>query len=437
MNELATNFTFAAKANSSMNQHQIKHILIWGLLLFTIQIQAQQKALKHNYNLGVIPVSSYDADLGFKYGAVVNLFDYAPQKADYSQYLLLRLTNTTRNTLNIQSVFESEQLIPNATTIIEAGYTNDQKLNFYGFNGIESNYNPNIENSKSAEFIHQNFYTLDRKLIRFRADIQKNISQNWRTLTGITFSKFILQSNSEENSTTLYDNYLNWGIIDTKEEKGGSVLNLKFGMVYDSRNDKCTCTSGQWFEGFIVYAPPISDLPAFSKMILTYRYYHSLNENFTLTFRLSSQTKLSGKVPHYMLPIYFDSQLNQDGLGGAYTMRGISRNRIMADGFALGNFETRIKLKEFTFFKLDFLISATLFTDVAYITQPYDYKLKNIPLAQQNQFFSNSQQPLYIGLGPGLNIIYNQNNITTINYGFSPNPQMGNGGLYIGSRFLF
>lgn len=408
------------------------------LLLTSKFLSAQENQLpnKSILKFGVIPVLSYDADLGLKYGAIINLFDYKAKKADYSQYLLLRLSNTTRNTLNIQSLFESESLIPNATTFIEAAYINDQKLGFYGFNGIESNYNTKYKNSNSEKFINQNFYTLNRKLLRFRADIQTNLNSNWRALTGITYSKFILISN-KENASSLYDNYVNWGIVNNTEKYGGSVLNFKLGFVYDSRNDKCSCTSGQWFEGFVVYAPPIADMPTFSKMVLTYRHYHSLSKNFTLLFRLSSQTKLSGEIPHYMLPIYFDSQLNQDGLGGAYTMRGIARNRIVADGFTLGNFETRFNIKEFKLWGLDFLISGTLFYDLAYIMQPYNVNMSNVPTAIKHDYFTTKEQPIYMGFGPGINIIYNKNNITTVNYGFNVNKQYGTGGLYVGSKFLF
>jgi len=403
--------------------------------------QEENNSNTKQYSVGIIPAFAYDADLGLKYGAVINLFDYKKEAyPDYHQYLLLRLTNSTRNTLNLQSVYESNKLIPAATTFLEAGYTNDQKMDFFGFNGIEAIYNNSFTEPKNELFINKNYYAHQRKLIRLRADVQKNLwGDELRLLTGFTFNKYMLKAFQQEDYTSsLYDDFIEWNVIDQSEISGGNVSFFTAGLIYDTRNDKCYCSKGNWIEAYMVYAPNKLNQQSFSKLILTYRYYQSFNDNnFTLLFRLSSQTKTSGKIPFYHLSNYYDTPLNQDGLGGAYTLRGITRNRILADGFALGNFETRFKLKEFTLFKLDFLISATLFADVAYITQNYQYNTTEIPNNLIDSYINTSKQPLYLGLGPGINILYNKSNIITMNYGFSPNAQFGNGGLYVGSRFLF
>ena len=96
-----------------------------------------------------------------------------------------------------------------------------------------------------------------------------------------------------------------------------------------------------------------------------------------------------------------------------------------------------IQLKEFRFLNLDFDISSTLFIDLAYITQRRKLDFSNVPMDTKSQYFSNTPQPINVSFGPGINIIFNKNNITTVNYGFSPNSQLGTGGLYIGSKFLF
>lgn len=412
-------------------------IFVLCVILFSLDGFAQQQYLeKHKYSMGVIPVLSYDADLGLKYGAVLNFFDFKPHDTDYSQYLVLRGTYTTRNTLNIQGIFESDRLIKNATTIIEAAYTNDQKLGFYGFNGFESNYNPLLIQAGNQQFIDKNFYTINRNLLRFRFDVQKNIFSQWRVLSGLTFSRYFLGSNNE-GQPTLYDYYQQWGIVPENEASGGSLFNATLGLVFDSRDNKTNCKSGQWFEGFLVYAPALLKQTGFSKLVLTYRNYFSFfNDDLTLLFRVSSQTKLSGDIPHYMLPLYFDTQESQNDFGGAYTLRGIARNRIVSNGYLLGNFESRFNIAHFKLL-LDFQISGILFCDLAYITQPYAYSMSKISESEQNIFFNNQKQTLYAGFGPGINIIYNQNNIITVNYGFNANPQLGNGGFYVGSRFLF
>lgn len=434
MSVSTTNYNFVA--TFTMKHNCIK-IISLCLVLLTLKNIGYGQTDQHQLRFGVIPVSSYDADLGLKYGAVVNLFDFTPKADDYSQYLLVRLTHTTRNTLNFQSVLESERIFPNTITLLEGGYTNDQRLDFFGFNGIESIYNSNYIDSDSPDFIDRNFYSLNRKLIRTRCDVQKKTGTKFRILLGATFSKFILKSNKTVVNT-LYDNYNKWGIISDNELNGGGIFNTKFGAIFDNRNNKSNPKSGQWAEAFVVYAPKIFKQPHFSKLVLTYRYYKSIRKDkATLALRLSHQSRLSGKIPHYMLPIYFDSQLNEDGLGGAYTMRGIARNRLISDGFTLANIESRFDLTHFNLAQLRFMIRGSLFCDLAYLHQPYNFNTSNIPENEKIAFFNTTKQPLNAGFGPGINIIYNENNVITINYGLNTNKQYGEGGFYVGSKFLF
>jgi hypothetical protein len=130
----------------------------WTLFLFlplSIFGQEEEKRKtekKSRYSFGVIPALAFDSDLGFKYGAVVNLFDYGETKfpPHYEQYLFIKLTNTTKGTLNLQALLESETLINNAKVLAEASYLVDRKLDFFGFNGTDAVYNPNLPNQKTT-----------------------------------------------------------------------------------------------------------------------------------------------------------------------------------------------------------------------------------------------------------------------------------------------
>ncbi|MBN1767569.1 MAG: hypothetical protein JW842_03580 [Prolixibacteraceae bacterium] len=418
--------------------HSGSFILFAIILLGALNVfpQNPKSAEKHHYRAGVIPVCSYDADLGLKIGAVFNLFEFRQNQQDYSQYLILRSTYTTSNTLNLQVLLESASLIKNATSYIEASYTHDRYLDFYGFNGIESVYFASQDNVQDPLSKPGNFYSLNRKLLRLRWDVQKQVFGQWYFLGGLTCRNFRLESNAQ-NTPTLFDLYEQWGIIDKHELNGGASMSSKIGFVYDSRNNKCNTKSGHWLESFWLYSVGFNNEKSFSKWIVNYRFYTSFWDDWlTLAFRISSQSKTSGEIPHYLLPIQFDTRENQDGLGGAYSLRGIARNRIVANGYALSNVESRFKIVEFSWM-LDFEVSGTLFADVATITQPYNYSAEKIPENDYQQYFSTKKQTFYTAFGPGINLIYNQNNIITMNYGFSTNRQLGSGGLYIGSRFLF
>ncbi|MFA9390688.1 MAG: hypothetical protein ACERKD_12820 [Prolixibacteraceae bacterium] len=385
------------------------------------------------FSVGVIPVLSYDADLGMKFGGVFNFFDSKTKRyPDYNQYLNLKSTYSTNQTWNVQALFESTRIIPKATTLFEMTFNNDHNLDFFGFNGVQS---------VVADF-DGCFYSQKRRYVKARGAIQKNIfGSKLRTVTGVSLNWFQFRAAKNQmhnDQPTLYEQYREWGILHDDEANGGNAYYYLLGLMYDTRDKNIQTTNGTWLEGFLVHAPKGLNSYHFSKLVVTYRGYKSLIRNkWMLAARISWQERLSGNIPYYLLPFYFDSQINEDGLGGAYTMRGITRNRIVADGFILGNFETRIDWAKVHLFNTDFMLGSTLFCDVAQVTQNHAINLSNVPDAWKSKLFTNAPQRPAAAFGPGLNIIYNENNIITVNYGFSSNPQLGLGGFYVGSKFLF
>jgi hemolysin activation/secretion protein len=59
-------------------------------------------------------------------------------------------------------------------------------------------------------------------------------------------------------------------------------------------------------------------------------------------------------------------------LGGANSLRGIMRNRILANGFAYANVELRCKVAKFDIGRQHFYIGIAPFFDLGVITQPYE-----------------------------------------------------------------
>jgi hypothetical protein len=408
---------------------------------------AVEKPDHKRFTWGIIPAAAFDSDLGFKYGAVFNLFDHGSDKKPplFDQYLYIKLTNTTKGTLNAQAVFESKSLINNATLILEASFLRDKKMDFFGFNGLNAIYHPVLTNPSSPDFAGKFFYAHERDLFRLRADLQKNLMDDkLRLLTGFAHNRFLIYPanqkaiGSETYGASLFENYTSWNIIRQDEGNGGIINLLNLGLIYDTRNEHCFCTDGIWAEAMFIYSPGFMSDADFSKLVLTYRQHASImNERVTFSFRVSSQQKLFGEIPFYMLPTYFDSRLSQDGLGGAFNLRGAFRNRIVADGFIAGNFETKFKIRDFYLLGQYFYTSLSVFYDNAFVTQAYVLDLAEVPGDMRDFFFNNSKQKIHHTFGPGLYIVFNRNNVITVNYGFPVNGQDGSGGLYIGSSLLF
>jgi hypothetical protein len=407
---------------------------------------------RHNpLKWGVIPALAWDADLGLKYGGVFNLFDYGDYTSfpKYHQYLFVRIINSTGGTLQAQALLDSDKLLPQTKIMAEASYIRDNRLDFFGFNGKNAMYIPELTNNTHPDFLNTHFYKKEREVTRLRLDVQRNLTgKNFRLLTGYAWNNIKLDpiggmrnSNnmiSNDSNSSLYDYYIQWGIIDPDESSGGSTHTFSLGLVYDTRNEFCYCTDGIWAETFLLFAPGLGTGSGFTRHIATLRHHFSLaDESLTFSYRVSSQQKIGGKTPFYLLPWIYDTRLTNDGPGGAFGLRGAFRNRHVGEGFVLSNFEAKLRALDFRLFNINFYTSLVVFYDNTIITQTYPWNLENVPGKYRGLLFEEQRQTFHHTFGPGLYIVFNKNNIISVNYGISPNPQNGSGGLYIGSSLLF
>ena len=319
---------------------------------------------------GGTPVLAYDSDVGLRYGAVINLFDYSNREIlpDYTQHVRFRLFNSTKGTSNYSVLYDSERLIPRSLVTIEASYIEDIALDFYGFNGSGTVYYPEFSDESQSGYINKYFYSHHRQMFRIRADLQRQIiSREFRFFSGITYQRYRMgdidygrfdipegADGDVATHTTLYRKFVDWGAIHPEEKDGGDILTLSSGIIYDTRQGKIHCKGGLWFESYFIISPPVVSSSYFIKQVTTFRHYIPLNRiNGQLAYRLSSQQKIAGRIPYYQLPVFYGSLENQDGPGGAFTLRGVHRNRIAANGYLLGNIEFRKNLFSFRLLNID------------------------------------------------------------------------------------
>lgn len=402
--------------------------------------ETDSSARSRKYIWGGVPIVSFDADIGFRYGANLNCYrfdDTSGQSKNYSENLFLRGFNSTTSSFQVQAVYETDNLFKKAKTYIEASYVNDLSYSFYGFNGDESVYASKYETKDHPEFIHSRFYQIHRKSLRMRFDYQHYlISKNFRLLTGYTYNQ--IQNITDTNNASLYTIYNEMELIPSHQSKGGKVNYFSIGLVYDQRDNPCYTSKGTWWESFVIIAPSFVNRDAFSKLILSYRTYQPLfKTKFIGMLRSSVQAKLSGEIPFYFLNTYIDSKLNQDGVGGAFNLRGFSRNRIASDGFIVTNLEVRRNVIHLCWRKKDIDIDVSIFSDHALNIQKYDYKRENIFAEHKTTLFNQNDNPYYGTIGLGCYIILNKISVINMNYGFPINSKENLGGLYIGSSFLF
>ncbi len=422
----------------------------------------KEEKVKTGFNLGGVPVVAYDTDVGFKYGALVNLYWYG-DGSRYPQYdhsVYVEWSRTTKGNGINQITYETDKLIPGIRALFEASYLTEKSLDFFGFNGYQAVYDWEYEASYDSEGLaNRLFYRHSRKLLRLKADFQGEIiGQKLRWLGGIAYygSSIDLVDVNDLNEgkdddllsdNSLYGSYLDWGIIKADQAKGGNHTILKGGLVYDTRDNEPNPFTGVWSEMQLHYAPSFLSNTNYSygRIILTHRQYFTLiPEWMNFAYRLSYQGKLGGEMPFYMMPFMFQSapKLTRDGVGGAKTVRGVKRNRIVGDGFAFGNVELRGKILRTSLFKQNFYIALSAFVDAGMVTQKYNFDYSGMPdvlpddLPDQILDLDANEVP-HIGFGGGIHFALNQNFILTVDYGMAAKKADGETGLYINLNYLF
>ncbi len=437
-------------------------LLFSFLIIFSSLIIAQEdttktkKKIKKGFSFGGVPVVAYNSDIGFQYGLLGNIYHYGDgsRYPAYDHSIYLEWSRSTKG--NGQNIFQydSEKLIPNIRTTLEASYRTEKALNFYGFNGYNAFYNGDYEDDQHADYISRVFYRYQRQVVRLKADFQGNIiGRKLRWLAGITYMGSEIDTvdidklnegkddaDKLPNVPGLYRNYVNWGLIKESEKDGGNNAYLKLGLVYDTRDNEPNPNKGMWTEALLFYGPSFFGFEnSTASMLLLHRQYFTLSpDRLTFAYRLSYQTKLSGDIPFYLLPYYMDSKSIEDGFGGKKTLRGVLRNRIVGNGVTFANFEFRWKVLKTVVFNQNFYIALSAFTDLGRVVDPYKLDLSGVPATvDRDLWFNNKSESWHMSYGAGVHFALNENFIIAVDYGMAAKEEDGTSGLYIGLNFLY
>lgn len=455
----------------------LRLIFLSFLALFAISISAQdadstsskkETNVKDGFSLGGVPVVAYDSDIGFKYGALLNLYWYNKDRYPrYDHSIYMEWSRTTKGNGINQITYDSDQLIPGIRSFLEFSYLTEKALDFYGFNGYQAVYDYDFERppGDGIESPDRLYYKHARQLLRIKADFQGEIiGKKFRWLGGVAYYGNKIQAvdveglNEDKDEdllgpNSLYQDYIDWGVIKADQASGGNHTLLKAGLVYDTRDNEPLPFSGVWTEAQLHYVPSFLSNTDYSyaRLVLTHRQYFTIiPEWLNVAYRLSYQGKIAGEMPFYMLPYLYNTapKLTTDGVGGSKTVRGVKRNRIVGDGFAYGNFEVRGKILRGTVLNQNVYVALSAFADAGMVTQKYQFSTDGIPTEPVNGQPGYGDRPEsvidldakeipHVGFGGGVHIALNENFIITVDYGMAAKKDDGDSGLYINLNFLF
>ena len=435
--------------------------------------------VKKGIRFGPLPVVALDADKGFQFGALLNLYDYG----DGSHYphprqqWYIEASAYTKGTQQYFLTYDTRHLIPKVRMSLAATVMFDKAMDFYGYNGYQSDYQHDSVNywSKELKKIKKGkkeidmpispeymtaFYRLERLAVTAKADFvgdiwnkklfwQASYYFGWYRYRNIDLAKINKGKDSVAmfSGQTLYEKYLDWGIIPEKEKNGGFTSALRLGLMYDTRDFEAAPSRGIWTEGHITLASNVlGTTHSYYRYMLTFRHYVSIvKEHLVFAYRLNYQGSIGNYLPYYIMPVFSNigKEYDRDGIGGYRTVRGIMRDRVQGLDVGFFNTEFRWKFVKFHLWKQNIYLGLNAFLDGGIVTRNYDMSYRgdenNLIMKQEYEkhISTGKSDGLHLAAGGGFRIAINQNFIIAIDYAMPFKKQDGKGSLYINTGFLF
>ena len=425
----------------------MKRFFLLLLALGTLSMGASaQEKIKTGWNLGPLPAVSYNSDLGFQYGALCDFF-YFGDGSTYPTYLHkfnVELSHYTKGETIAHMFYDSKYLLPGLRLTAAVSYLDSAMTPFYGFNGYAAPLE--MEWTKDSSW-----YYMDRTMLRAIADVQGSISDKLTWMAGLTFWNVTTDNvklSKYEGDPSLYQVYRAAGLI-SDAEVAGTHLELKGGLVYDTRDMEAAPTRGYCAEIVGSFSPDMfGEGETYGRIMATWRqFFPVVGDNLVLGYRLNWQQTF-GNAPFYLqqtiTPLYL-RQIKNEGLGGKNSIRGVFQGRILADGYAWANFEARIKVVRFSFINQNWYIALNPFLDAGMITKARAFdRQKGENLAQEiinkdvlGIYSGDGYEGVHASAGLGVKIVMNHNFIISCEYGKPFDKRDGKGGLNIGTNYIF
>ena len=474
-----------------------KHLLsMLSILLMTFALQAQNtdqdvkknkkekiynqkgELIKKGWNIGPLPVVGYNSDLGFQYGACVDIFNFGDgsKYPNFDYKMNLEVSAYTKGSLNLRFYGDYYNLIPNSRFFFDAGYFIDKRFEFYGFNGFASPYFSDLyvlrqqSTVNSQQELIENFdpnfnsilYSMKRNQFRFNSCLRTkfNFGENFYYGVGLSYFSYNMgrigitnKDYKYDEQMTLFELYKESGLIRANEADGGNVTQLKLAFIYDSKNHDSDPTRGAYFEATVTAAPDFIDREKYSHMTFNVVWQHYIpivKENLTFAYRLVTQNVIAGEIPYYALfnsNMLFYKRMSTDAIGGANSVRGINRNRVIGAGYAWLNAEFRWKIASFQFINQNWNIAINPFFDAGMVTQSYRLEeqekawnkiQEEYSTSGSDLIYSGEKEGLHSSAGCGLKLIMNKNFIVSAEAAKALDARDGKGmKVYIGFNYLF
>ncbi len=410
------------------------------LLVLGLTVARAQETPKTGWAYVPLPNINYNSDLGLSLGAFCDFFYYGDGTI-YPNFLHhggITGTYSTKGSWYLHAYFESIKLIPGLRISTSATYRDAGANSFYGFNGIASPFDPSLEYNKVTRTA---WYTNQRRFVRMAVAVQGPIAGKLNWVGGAVFRHVMMADfklNNYDSGNSLFIAYKQAGLIHDDEFSGGTSLELKGGISYDTRDIEMFPTKGAYGELLLIGNGDLKQWRYnYLQVAARWKQYISVIPDWLIfAYQICFQHTLAGEIPYYNLnelaTIHYIYEENA-GLGSRYSIRGYNYNRISAAGYAWSNIEFRVIPLKFRLFKQSFRIVLNPFMDLAAITRTYRLeKQKQIPA-----FYQTRKTPVMASAGCGIKLHMNTNFILSLDFAKAFDPQLSNLMINMATTYVF
>lgn len=359
-----------------------------------------------------LPAINFNSDEGFGYGITAQAYHYGDGTVKPYKYTIQPLVFlTTKGRRDVSVFFDAPHLLP-ANWRVSSYIGREQQLAtpFYGV-GNETTHDEAMEEAPNPYF-----YRYGRTAVRFNTDFQHALVGPLRLLVGAGTRSVKIDRTPFDSGTTLLAQQ------SASTSFPANWLNMRGGLVYDTRDRETGPTSGQWIETLVQRAVAtegmlVDPTDRFNRITATARTYVSVTKRLVWAQRVVAQN-LSGDAPFYELFTIQGSFKDSEGLGGSGTVRGLPMNRYAGKGIAFANEELRWRASDFRLGGRESALILSGFVDAGRVWERglsmdglfSDYHMgfgggarlrygQNFVVALDIAHSKESMLPIYIGLG--------------------------------------
>ena len=360
-----------------------------------------------------LPALNYDADEGFGYGALLELYNYgdggyAPYRFTIQPTVFL----TTEGRRDFTLFFDAPHLLPSGWRIDVAVGSEKQIASPYYGPGNESEYDEALEAEEG-----QYFYRFGRTRRRAAFNVQRPVGGlPLRVLAGAGVTRTTIEPQPEDATETLLrQDYAG------RDIPHGWTNHVRLGLVWDTRDRETGPRNGAWTE-FLVQGVPefLGNETGYLRWTFADRRYFPMGRRLTFANRFLVQN-IDGVAPFYDQYTVQSSFKSQEGLGGAKTLRGIPKNRYVGKGLFLWNAELRWRAHDFEMLGRSFHLVLSGFVDSGRVWE-------------DGLQWESLVTELHTGVGGGVRVGVGENFVVAVDVGHSSEATAP---FYIGLGYLF